>query len=299
MAEENLRIRVERFLQLAQPIGPHLRRWLTVWLTVVVGFALLSLVEVTRSPSAGVAVTFKVTSVTAVLVALAWLPALVGILAFLGGTLKTPAGEVSTQGLLSVLPKLIAALDTVEPKLDEGTKRMVEDIRREAERELGSYARGMQQARAALAAYVREYETLRSSLPPSDERTFRMSTIVAQVRALASQAHYAADDIRSLFNRGQDGDRIVALGLLQVSPFRERFDLALEAIGNSRSAFEQFHGLRVVEAMLPLLSDADIECLLKVFEEQRKKYLIPENRDRWSLYQTILEKINKKGSTGT
>jgi hypothetical protein len=297
MAEDNPVVHADRLLRLIWPIVPSLRRWLRIWLAVVVVFALISLVEVTRSPGAEVAVTFKATSITAILMALAWLPALAGILVLFGGAFKTPAGEASTPGLLSVLPKLIAVLDTIEPKLDEGTKQRVEGIRREAEWELGSYTRGFQQARADLAAYAREYETLRSSSPPSDERTFRMTTVVAQVRALASQAHFSAEDIRTLFNHDQEGDRIVALGLLQASPYKECFDLAIEAIGKSRSAFEQFHGLRAAEAMLPLLGDAEIERLQKVLEEQRKEYLVPKNQDRWSLYQTIMEKLRRKDSS--
>jgi hypothetical protein len=131
---------------------------------------------------------------------------------------------------------MIALLDTVEPGLDEGTKEKVEEIRPEAERELGSRMGSFQEARTVAADYARRYEDLRSRLLSSNERTLQMSTIVAQVRAIASQVRYSAADIR-VFNSGTEGNRIVALALLQVSPVPECLDLVLEAITGSRSAF--------------------------------------------------------------
>jgi hypothetical protein len=273
---------------------PNLRRWLTIWMAVSVLFALISLIEVAHTPEAGIDVAFRVTNVTAIILALVWLPALIAIFALMGGALKTPAGEASTPGLLSTLPKLIGTLYKLEPDLEGKNKQMVADIRREAEHEYGSMATAGFQTPSDLKTYANEYEVLRSTLPQSDERTFRMDTIVAQVRALASRARYSANDIRHLFNQGRDGDRLVALGLMQATPVKECFDLALDATGNSRSAFEQFHGLRAVETMLPVLGDDDIDALLQVFEDQKRKYLIPENRARWKLYEYIMEAIENR-----
>jgi hypothetical protein len=79
------------------------RAWL---LAVVAAAAVLSDFEVTRDAQGHLAVGFRVTATTMALVALVWLPALLGVFAVAGGGLKTPAGEATPGGLLDVLKAL-------------------------------------------------------------------------------------------------------------------------------------------------------------------------------------------------
>src|SRR4029077_4099769 len=94
-----------------------------VWI-VVVGVAAVASAFGISFKQGALEVTFQLTAITATLIALAWLPALVQIVALGGGGVKTPAGEATTGGLLDVLqsltpetrrealPAVIAALGT-------------------------------------------------------------------------------------------------------------------------------------------------------------------------------------------
>lgn len=263
------------------------------WLSLLLALAIISLIDLTKGPE-GLTVRLHATSLTALIIALAWLPSLLKIFALLGGHLKTSAGEVVTPGLFSINAKLFALLDRAAPNLEEDDRRRIEDIRREADQEYASYPKGVEQARADLATYSRAYDALRKELPPGNERTFQMGIVVSQVRAIASQARYTATETRAHFARGNDGDRIVALAMLQANPVVDCLDLVLNAIKESRSGFEQYQALRTAEIMLPYMSDADIVHLVEVFEYQREKFLKPENRAPWSLYETIMEQIEKR-----
>src|ERR1041385_1327027 len=76
-----------------------------LWIAVVVVATLASLVRVTHSPT-GTTIEVRVTTVSAVLVALLWLPTLLRVIALTGGNLKTSAGEASTSGLLEPFREL-------------------------------------------------------------------------------------------------------------------------------------------------------------------------------------------------
>ena len=91
------------------------------WLAVAIAMILLSTVEVTLTSSGEMTVAFRVTGITALLFALIWLPILLRIIALLGGGVKTSAGEASTPGLLTLLPKLIATHNKAALSLVTGT----------------------------------------------------------------------------------------------------------------------------------------------------------------------------------
>ncbi len=59
-----------------------------------------------------------------------------------------------------------------------------------------------------VTAVAREYERTRSAMPPSDERTRRMETVVAKMRALA----YAAQDLLPELKSSElPGDRLACM----------------------------------------------------------------------------------------
>src|SRR4051812_13060945 len=94
-----------------------------LWTVGVATAAVLSTLSFVRKPGGGLEVSFHVTTITAVLLGLIWLPALLRVIALAGGGLRTPAGEASTPGLMDflklldpgaereTLPALIAAAD--------------------------------------------------------------------------------------------------------------------------------------------------------------------------------------------
>jgi hypothetical protein len=76
------------------------------WVAFVVVAACLTACHVSVASDGNVNGSFAPGTLTGVLIALIWLPALLRVIAIAGGGVKTPAGEASTTGLLAVLDSL-------------------------------------------------------------------------------------------------------------------------------------------------------------------------------------------------
>ena len=152
---------------------------------------------------------------------------------------------------------------------------------------------------------AREYEELRKRMASGSKRTLEMETIVAQARFLGKQADYFTYDVKAMLSEGTDGERVIALGLLQTqiqkiskSEFDEAFDLVLQAIRHSKSAFEQYHALRVAYLMMPCLSspfekeDSQKDQLYVTLEDQYSQH-IREGTDRRYIADKICAAIVK------
>lgn len=271
-----------------------------LWLETAVLVTILSMVEITFSGQAGWSFSFGIKSITAVIFGLVWLPVLLRILAVAGGGIKTGAGEANTPGLISLLPKLIATLDSVEPTLDQAEQAKVASVRQEAEQEWGALTvKGETDARQQLTALAKEYEEVRRVMPPGSQRTFRMQEIAARVRALAGEAHYGPDDMRSLFSQGSDGDRIVALQLLLRYPHPDCLNIMVDAIAHPRSAFEQYAALKAVEKVMPDMAADQMKHLHQVIVDQQNdsapnKILTPTDPKRWALSERILKAVESR-----
>ncbi len=296
------RVLAEQLGGLAKIVPRVQRAWLA---TVIVG-AVLSVFEISRSAGSGLSVTFHVTTATAILVALIWLPAVVAV--FAGGRLKTPADEATSAGALGVLraldprtkqevlPPLIAAFDRAEVSIPQADQPRIRDVRQTMESELAATPVSARQAREALTRCAEEYETIRATEPPSHARTFELETLRARVRALTIQARLTPEELSRWsvgFDGAPEGRRIVVLGLLQALPAQQQsFDLVLSAIAHSRSAFEQYHAMRTAEHVLPSLDARQRHRLAEVIELQRgPQGYITQGTERWPLSDRILETL--------
>jgi hypothetical protein len=298
---------------LAEQLGELARIMLRVpraWLAAVIVAALLSTFEISRSAGSGLSLTFHITTTTAILIALVWLPAVVAVLAGAGtgGRPEAAAGEVASAGALGalqaldpktkqeVLPPLIAAFERAEVSAPQADQPRVRDLRRTVESELAATPVSAHQAREALARCAEEYETIRATGAPSHARTFELETLLARVRALAVQARLTPEEVSRWsvgFDGAPEGQRIVVLGLLQSLPPQPKcFDLVLSTVGHSRSAFEQYHALRAAEHLLPSLDARQWDRLAEVIERQRgpQGYITP-GTERWPLSDRILEAL--------
>ena len=308
MDKKEFPITVEKIEQLIRVLSPLPE----AWVVVVAVAAILSAFEVTLTEKGGVAIAFRLTAITVTLIGLVWLPFLLRLIALTGGGLKTAAGEASMGGLLELLrnldpnvqqetlPTLIAALDAAESKADTALRPQVREMRQGLEGQLSSLAPDVGAARLALEQCATEYETLRRTLDSGDERTQKMSAVVARVRSLAGQANQSVDEVKQMFNSGSDGKRIVALGVMRRMLEPAALDIVLSAIGQPRSPFEQYHALRAAEEMTPAL-DADQKRQLKaVLDDQRRpdKWLTPVNWDRWTISNRILNAIQAGSAPG-
>jgi|Tabmets5t2r1_1033131.scaffolds.fasta_scaffold25755_1 hypothetical protein len=151
-----------------------------------------------------------------------------------------------------------------------------------------------------MAPTAKEYEDLRMRLPSGPARTMELERLISKARQKAQETSLNREQVRDLFRKGDDGSRITALGLMQGNP-RELGDIevALETINNSKSAFEQYHGLELARRLLPFLDDAERGRLASAMEQQRKRGWIKRGTDRWSLSQDILDRIKSREGTAT
>ena len=88
------------------------------------------------------------------------------------------------------------------------------------------------------------------------------------------------EDVSEWFHRGKPEARVIALGLMEGSERLRDFDVALEAIERSRSAFEQYHGLKLAEAMIPELSPGKRAQLKRAVEHALSSRRVREDADR-------------------
>lgn len=252
-----------------------------IWVAVVMLLGLLSTLDVTRNSAAEVTVHFHVSAVTAAILALVWLPAFVRAVILTGGAVKTPAGEANTRGLLDllrllspnlkreVLPPLAAALDSVQGAAPSDAERAeARTARGDVERELEQSLEAIGVPAGILDQIARAYEGVRAEMPPGDDRTLRMGVLMAEVRSIAGILGVTEDLVARHFDAGREGDRVVALTLVEAEPLPGCLPIVLDGISNSRSAFEQFQALRAAEELLPLLDRGGRQRLGKVLDHE-------------------------------
>lgn len=139
------------------------------------------------------------------------------------------------------------------------------------------------------------YESVRTKLPSGTRRTRAMNKIVSEIRnTVASNKEDASKAIAQLINENSDGSRIAAIGILQTEPNPKYFPFILDAIGQSRSTFEQYQALTSARSFLQVLSDEQKSQLKEVIKSQRgdqpDQYINPDS-DRWVLSEIILRII--------
>jgi hypothetical protein len=100
---------------------------------------------------------------------------------------------------------------------------------------------------------VRVYEELRRTLPRGAERVIELSGIMDDARRYSHAEHPPAAAVREIFASGRDGERVYALALMQEEPDADYLESILDAISDSRSAFEQGQALTAALQIAPLL----------------------------------------------
>jgi hypothetical protein len=105
-----------------------------------------------------------------------------------------------------------------------------------------------------LEALARGYRRLRGSMRAGHERTRALEHVMTEARRLAECDALGVAHVVTWFEEGTPEARITALGLMQGNPRLRDFEAAVDAIDDSRSAFEQYHGLRLAEMMVSELT---------------------------------------------
>ncbi|HEX6483847.1 MAG TPA: protein kinase [Ktedonobacteraceae bacterium] len=148
-------------------------------------------------------------------------------------------------------------------------------------------------ARAAVEqALAIQYEQIRNQSSPGAQRTSEMDQLVGQMRGFALQGAYTSADIQRIFANGTEGNRIVALALSFMKPDPLMFSSILEAIRNSRSAFEQYHALLAARALLLKLSDSQKGELVALLQGSAGTLrYIAQDTSRQIIRMSILDRL--------
>jgi hypothetical protein len=148
----------------------------------------------------------------------------------------------------------------------------------------------------ALERLAMEYAYRRRSMRGSPERTGILEHIMRQLAQLAKEHKFEAVDVWEWFNRGKPEARITAIGLMHGDRRLRDVFVALDAIEDSRSAFEQFHGLRLANEMLRDLTSVEREWLRETVERARAQHRFQLNSDRWQMSEAILAGLVTRAS---
>lgn len=143
---------------------------------------------------------------------------------------------------------------------------------------------------AAARAVGSRYEHLRTTEPSGWDRTSRMEGALREARALDTLV-LTASDVASVFATGTDGNRIVALALVEGDPRLATADILVDAIVHSRSAFEQYHALVAADRALEHLSPEDRSRVGVAVESSLAGPLGERSSDRRTVARRILEKL--------
>jgi cellulose synthase operon protein C len=139
-----------------------------------------------------------------------------------------------------------------------------------------------------LSAFGHSYEAIRQTMPAGDDRTIRMSDLVAQVKRFAADLKLDPSSAIRFFSKGTDGDRLVGLALAQSNPEQNHVPLAIEAIENGRSPFEQYQGLVLATLFRELTDSAQIELRNALLYPKKTEF--HSDRSRISLRDRLLKK---------
>jgi hypothetical protein len=144
----------------------------------------------------------------------------------------------------------------------------------------------------ALEDLADEYRRLRGSMRAGRERTWALERVVDQASRLADADALDPEDVSEWFHHGAPGARVIALGLMEgCEPLRD-FDVALDAIERSRSAFEQYHGLLVAELMVPKLTSGKRAQLKQAVERALATRRVSRDSDRRAVAKRIASRLD-------
>jgi hypothetical protein len=136
------------------------------------------------------------------------------------------------------------------------------------------------------------YEELRATMPPGPPRTAELDSVVREAKDLARQTHLNPEDVR-MFQIGTEGRRVIALGLMEGDVDLADFDSVIDAIKNSLSAFEQYHGLVVASLMVPKLSGDNQRLLLEALQDPSVTSKMSDDSSRQALAARIVKRLRE------
>jgi cell division septum initiation protein DivIVA len=111
-----------------------------------------------------------------------------------------------------------------------------------------------------------EYEDLRERLPPGPERTERMGAEYDRAQSRARRSTRSPGAVAALFQTGEEGDRMAALGYMAGDHGLIDAECVASAIRQTRSGYEQWKGLILTENAWAALTPAQLAPIMDAVE---------------------------------
>lgn len=118
-----------------------------------------------------------------------------------------------------------------------------------------------------------------------DAKAHLQDLLVERAAAAARREKFDASEVRTLFRNAAPTMRVLALGLMQGDPSLADGPTIVDAIANSRSANEQYQGLRLTEQCWPRLTPSFREAVRAAIEASPE---IKTGESRRALAEKIL-----------
>ena len=141
--------------------------------------------------------------------------------------------------------------------------------------------------------YARQYEELRESQPAGGSRTGLLNSLVAEMSNTARDLSLAPSYAQQFFSEGGPGKRIVAIAIAGAHPVPEHMDLAIAAIRNALSPFEQFHALRLARKLFDQVSSAQRDALFDALQSQEGIPIHESDPSRFLIKKELLERFSQ------
>jgi hypothetical protein len=116
---------------------------------------------------------------------------------------------------------------------------------------------------------ARQYEQTRAAVPSGWSRTAEMTRIAQEAAAAAGSVDLGAG-VQTLFAESEGG-RVIALAIVRDRPDPSYFDLVMDGIMKSRSAFEQYVALEAMRGMSTLLDPQRTGILREAISQLSEK----------------------------
>jgi hypothetical protein len=155
----------------------------------------------------------------------------------------------------------------------------------------GSGIRAEALALQKLAGLHDLYRYARRTQRGSSERTAIMDAIALRMQTVAAGVAFDPAEVATWFQDGDDALRVIALNVMLVRPECRDVPALLHSIEESRSAFEQFYGLRLARSMVDDLEVFERRLLAAAIGRAQRRRGFRRDSSRAQLADEVLARI--------
>jgi formylglycine-generating enzyme required for sulfatase activity len=139
--------------------------------------------------------------------------------------------------------------------------------------------------------YAKQYEKIRETQPAGPSRTRKMSSLVSEIGNVGSDLPIEESYAQKLYEEKRPGTRLVALAIIEKKPSLKHINVAIDAIEDALSPFEQYHALVVARILLDRANGEQRGRLLHALLTQRGTPIHESDPSRSDLKKALLTSL--------